>query len=152
VAHVAAMHGHLPADFDQWDIASKDGYTVAHVAAQGGYLPEGFDQWGMADSTGWAVAHTAAYHELLPVNFSQWGLVDNDGMMTVLRRLLLGGQSDEYLSRWEKGKPLCKADTDWEVFKTELPEIYQKYSISECMLDVDNDQEALQEVLRGALM
>jgi hypothetical protein len=82
---------------------------------------------------------------LLPEDFDQWGLTDENGK-TVLSYISSGIQLDEYVTRWEKKRPLCKTDADWEVFKQELPEIYQKYTISDCMLDAD-DQGALREAL-----
>jgi hypothetical protein len=152
VAQVAAMYGHLPADFDQWGLANGNGWTVAHSTARWSHLPAHFGQWDLTDRDGQAVAHVAARHGFLPVSFSQWSLVDNGGL-TVLGQLLSNiTRLDKYVARWEKERPLCKTDVDWMVFKKELPEIYQKYSISECMLDTDNDQEALQEALRGALL
>jgi hypothetical protein len=160
IAHRAAWFRYLPDDFDRWDWAAVyTGRTVAHEAAASGYLPVDFNQWALADKEGWTVAHEAAECGHLPVDFDQWGLADNKER-PVLRALLfipkavnhvVSAKSDKHMSRWGKERPLCKTDADWEVFKTELPEIYQKYSISECMLDVDNDQEALQGVSQGAL-
>lgn len=62
IAHVAALHGRLPADFDQWALADETGCTVAHVAAQCNRLPDNFKHWGLKDNAGWTVAHTAAKH------------------------------------------------------------------------------------------
>jgi hypothetical protein len=142
VAHRAAQYGYLPDNFDQWDLASNLGRTVAHDAARWGHLPAHFSQWGLMDEDGRTVVHVAVIWKHLPVDFDQWSLTNNRGL-TVLAQLLIGAQSDEYVARWEKEKPLCKTDADWEVFKKELPEIYQKYSISECMLDADNDHGTL---------
>jgi hypothetical protein len=142
VANEAAHRGFLPADFSQWGLVDNGGWTVAHAAAREGHLPADFNQWTLADNDGWTVAHTAATYGHLPADFNQWGLVNNDGL-TVLRQLLLSSaKSDKYTARWEKEGPLCKTDADWEVFKIELPEIYQKYSISGCMPD-DDKWEAL---------
>jgi hypothetical protein len=146
VAQVASMHGHLPADFDQWDLANKNGWTVAHSTAMRRHLPAHFSQWDLADNKGWTVAHIAASWGHLPVDFKQWDLADNEGL-TVLGQLLLSTRSDKFISRWEKERPLCKTDADWAVFKTELPEIHQKYIISEHMLDTDDNQMALQRAL-----
>jgi hypothetical protein len=142
-----AKHGTLPADFDQWGLTDENGWTVAHTAAwEGGLLPAGFEQWSLAGKEGWTVAHVAAMNDILPADFDQWGLAD-DKERTVLRQLLLSStRLDKYVARWGKEKPLCKTEVDWRIFKKELPEIYQKYSISECMLDAD-DQEALQGAL-----
>jgi hypothetical protein len=59
-------------------LADHNGRTVAHVAAVYGHLPKDFDQWGLADNNGWTVAHEAAKWAHLPVNFSQWDLVDGN--------------------------------------------------------------------------
>jgi hypothetical protein len=135
-----ARSGDLPAGFNQWGLAHQ-GEAVAHAAAVYGYLPDDFDQWELLNINGWTVAHVAAAYKHLPANFSRWGLVSNDGQ-TVLSYFLLASPE----TRWER-KPLCKTDADWEVFKRELPEIHQKYTIGECMLDADD-----QGALRGALL
>jgi hypothetical protein len=151
VAHIAALYRHLPDNFKQWGLASadNDGWTVAHVAAMINTLPVlgpwKFTQWDLADDNGWTVAHEAACRGNLPADFSQWGLANNDGL-TVLRRLLLN-TTNKYVDRWEKERPLCETDVDWGAFKIELPEIYQKYIISEHMLDTDDNQMALQRAL-----
>jgi hypothetical protein len=155
-----ARSGDLPADFDQWGLADENGWTVAHTAALHGHLPVGFNMWDMSNNGGWTVAHAAvtagigscpvivsAQEVLLPENFDRWGLTDGNDK-TVLSCISSGIQLDEYVTRWEKERPLCKTDADWEVFKKELPEIYQKYAISDHMLDADNDQE----VSQGALL
>jgi hypothetical protein len=36
IAHVAAEHGLLPPDFDQWDLADKYGRTVADIIREKG--------------------------------------------------------------------------------------------------------------------
>jgi hypothetical protein len=146
VAHTAALHGHLPDNFDQWELANENGWTVAHSSAIHGSLPDKFDQWDMVDNDGRPVAHIAAEYGHLLVGFNQWGLSDKSGT-SVLGYLCFCGQSDKYAARWWKERPLCRTDTDWEVFKKELSEIYQKYAISDHMLDADNDQEALQGAL-----
>jgi ankyrin repeat protein len=140
-----AQNGTLPADFDQWGLVNANGRTVAHYAAHYGNLPDNFSQWNLTDKHGWTVAHTAAWTGHLPEDFDQWGLANSTDIngLAVLSHFLRSPHSDRYLSRWKTEKPLCKTDADWEVFKVVLPEIYQKYSISECMLDVDNDQEAM---------
>jgi hypothetical protein len=38
--HAAARGGHLPEEFDKWDIADNSGWTVAHDAAAEGKLPK----------------------------------------------------------------------------------------------------------------
>jgi hypothetical protein len=95
-----------------------------------GTLPPNFNQWQLATKRGWTVAHVAAKYGHLPADFDQWGLVDNGGL-TVLRLLLLSiaESSDKHTTRWGKERPLCKTSEDWEVFKKELPEIYMKYTI-----------------------
>lgn len=50
----------LPADFTQWDLADKHGWTIAHEAARHGYLPNDFNQWRLATNTGWSAAHEVA--------------------------------------------------------------------------------------------
>jgi len=75
----AAQLGHLPADFDQWDLANRSGRTVAHSAAFCGHLPADFDQWDLADNNGVTVAHTAALSGHLPTDFDQWDLANRSG-------------------------------------------------------------------------
>jgi hypothetical protein len=143
-----AETGAFPADFDQWGLADKNGWTLAHDAAAYGQLPVlgpvGFSMWDMSNNAGWTVAHVvvSAQEVLLPEDFDQWGLTDENGK-TVLSCISFGIQLDEYVSRWVKEMPLCRTSADWEVFKKELPEIYQKYAISDHMIDADNDQGAL---------
>jgi hypothetical protein len=141
-----AKEGALPADFNQWDLVGNDGWTIAHESAMRGTIPASFSYWGaLGGVRGWTVAHIAANHQNLPDDFNQWSIADKDGL-TVLGHILrdLHTQSDKYMTRWEKERPLCRTEADWDTFKTELPDVYQKYSISEYMLDIDNDQRALQ--------
>jgi hypothetical protein len=149
VAHCAAAYGHLPADFDQWELADERGRTVAHHAAWHGRLPVGFDRWDIADSTGWSIAHEAAKRGHLPADFNLWGMLDSQGV-TVLRVVLdcMGRSTGNragfsYLEaiskRWDKEKPLCETDADWEVFKQELPEVYYKHAVNEVMSDASCD-------------
>jgi hypothetical protein len=144
-AYALAITGNLPAKFDQWGLANSDGWTVAHAAAMNGPLPLNFDLWGLDNETGWTVAHEAARYGQLPDSFSQWGM-SNNSRTSVLGCLRFSGQADEYLSRWEKEKPLCKTDADWSVFKAELPEVYYRYAVNEVMSDVHD------EVAQGALL
>jgi hypothetical protein len=138
-----AKEGTLPAAFSQWGLADEYGWTVAHWAAFHGDLPADFTLWDLADKNRYTVAHAAAVYGHLPEDFTHWGLANNDGL-TVLHQLLSSiAKSDKYMTRWEKERPLCEADEDWKVFRTELPEVYQKHTIREHMLDADNDQEAL---------
>jgi hypothetical protein len=130
-------------DFDQWDLANEAGWTIAHTAAKFGYLPADFSQWSMADNKGFTVAHHAAILGDLPVNFNQWGLVTKENE-SVLRSLLSRKYCIKFMEKWMTEKPLCRTIGDWEVFKAELPEIYQKYTISDHMLNADNDHGALQ--------
>jgi hypothetical protein len=132
---VEARAGVLPHDFNKWDMANEDGWTVAHWAALCGF-PVNFDQWDLADKNGRTVAHVAALYETLPVNFDQWGLTTNR-VPSVLSYLLISSHRDEYIARWHTEKPLCRTVTDWEVFKIELPEIYSKYAVVESFDEVD---------------
>jgi hypothetical protein len=135
-----AQSGTLAADFDQWDLANGAGWTVAHEAAQWGNLPADFDQWDSADYIGVTVAHSAAVFGNLPISFGRWGLVNNKGI-SVLRlyldkaasRRFVDDWSTKVIRKWAVEKPLCETEADWEVFKTELPEIYSKHSILENM-------------------
>jgi hypothetical protein len=140
IAHVAAAHGHLPEDFKQWGLTNKNGRTVAHSAARHGHLPSDFSRWGIADDSGWTVAHEAAEHGHLPASFSQWGLLDSKGL-SVLGQLLIGTQSNKFVSRWRDERPPCKTEADLAVFKTWLPEIYNKYAVVESFDDVNAAQE-----------
>jgi hypothetical protein len=132
-----AQEGNLSADSSQWSLIDGDGWTVAHTAAAQGCLPIDFIQWDPTDDEfGWTVGHTAATDGHLPADFDQWGLADNDGL-TILSQLLLFPHLDKHLSRWERERPLCRADADWDVFKKELPEIYTKYTVTGIM-EVNN--------------
>lgn len=79
VAHIAAMHGHLPKNFDNWGHFEISMWSVAHLAARYGHLPKDFDQWEIATIEGETVAHLAAMHGHLPPNFDKWDLRDNQG-------------------------------------------------------------------------
>ena len=70
----------LPADFDQWDLATPSGWTVAHEAAQWGCLPDGFDQWALVDDRGRTVASVAAEHGYLPEEFDQADLLEGPSL------------------------------------------------------------------------
>jgi hypothetical protein len=104
VAHVAAKHGLLPANFDQWDMAITEqrhrSRTVAHIAAENGTLPDGFDRWELATDTGWTVAHEATFYGGLPADFDRWELANNKGLtvgkMAVKHKII----TEEYLHAW----------------------------------------------------
>ncbi len=74
-----AQSGELPADSNQWDHITDNGWTMAHVAADSGTLPEGFNQWSIAGFNNSTVAHRAARFGGLPADFDQWGLMDDFG-------------------------------------------------------------------------
>jgi hypothetical protein len=81
VAHSAAYCGNLPSHFTQWELMSwnnGNSVSVAHVAARWGHLPANFDWWELADNDGWTVAHTAAMGKKLPCHFDQWSLRCDD--------------------------------------------------------------------------
>jgi hypothetical protein len=48
-----ARKGTLPADFKDWDRADKRGLTVAHEAAIWGHLPANFDRWELVSKQYW---------------------------------------------------------------------------------------------------
>lgn len=73
-----AKGGTLPPDFNMWDLADNDGWSVAHVAAGKNTPPPDFNQWGVVDKNGWAVAHQAAVWGNLPHDFNQWDLKDRN--------------------------------------------------------------------------
>ena len=62
-----AREGTLPPDFDRWEIARADGWSVAHMAAFRGRLPPDFDRWELANEAGVTVLEVYAkweyYHE-----------------------------------------------------------------------------------------
>ena len=46
LAHFAAMHGLLPAEFEHWDLANEFGVTTLRVLlGVGADVPDGFDDW-----------------------------------------------------------------------------------------------------------
>ena len=54
-----ARRGRLPKDFDSWELADGEGFSVAHAAARFWMLPPGFDRWEIADKRGWTVLREA---------------------------------------------------------------------------------------------
>jgi hypothetical protein len=49
-AHELALKDQLPADFNDWTLANKNGWIVAHVAACRGHLPADFKDWPLAEN------------------------------------------------------------------------------------------------------
>jgi hypothetical protein len=47
IAHIAAHHGYLPSDFNQWELTDIEGRTVAQVAYRHDTLPPNFDRWDL---------------------------------------------------------------------------------------------------------
>jgi hypothetical protein len=45
--------GYIPEDFDEWDIADDEGTTAAHIAAMYGLFPIDFDYWSWEDQQWW---------------------------------------------------------------------------------------------------
>lgn len=100
LAHVAARHGYLPADFKGWSwVNPDDGRTVAHVAAMYGHLPKDFYNWEMTDESGWSVGHVAADYNTLPKNFSRIGLCNKYGT-TVAHVLAIHDRLPEWFGDW----------------------------------------------------
>ena len=79
VAHAAVFFNCLPKDFNQWQLADKNGWTVAHQAAALKMLPQNFNQWDLASNYNKTVAHAAADRGNLPEGFNQWHLRDDKG-------------------------------------------------------------------------
>lgn len=101
VAHIAAAHDSLPADFNQWHLADKSGWTVAHEAARHGRLPLGFDQWDLDAGSGWTVAHECARYGYLPDNFDQWSLRERLQKQTVAHIFArAGGKFPPEFNQW----------------------------------------------------
>jgi hypothetical protein len=50
----------MPDNFDRWELADKDGWTVAHEAASLGKLPPGFSRLDLADNKGRTVAQAGS--------------------------------------------------------------------------------------------
>jgi hypothetical protein len=105
------------------------------IQAHNGDLPVNFDQWELVTHGGWTVAHEATQWDHLPDHFDRWGLTDDNGL-SVLGYFLMSQTSHtdpsvefKFMSKWSAEKPLCKTEADWDVFRTELPEIYRKYAI-----------------------
>jgi hypothetical protein len=82
VAHVAAEYGNLPSNFNQWELATKVGWTVAHEAATM-FIPDSFSKWDMTDMYGISVVMIAAAHNNLPATFDQWDMMDGSSGQTV---------------------------------------------------------------------
>ena len=64
-----ASTGTLPWNFDQWDLADENGWSVAHEAAAFSNLPKDFNQWDLISKKGWTVAQIAALWGSLPKDF-----------------------------------------------------------------------------------
>jgi hypothetical protein len=95
-----AKQGTLPPDFDQWELAGENGWTVAHSAAEYGHLPKAFDRWNLAVCNGWTVAHEAARKGTLPDDFNQWDLRDEGGR-TVAHTAARYGHLPSDFNQWE---------------------------------------------------
>jgi hypothetical protein len=94
------MYGHLPANFDQWDLTDSKGFMVAHVAARHGPLPVDFQYWALVDVGGRTVALVAACHGVLPDTFDKWPVdCDGDAMIEAAceSRRLTASQLDSLL-------------------------------------------------------
>jgi len=61
---------YFAADFKDWGLADKDGWTVAHEVVQNRCLPEDFKDWGLCDKNGITVAHEAVANGYLPMSNS----------------------------------------------------------------------------------
>jgi hypothetical protein len=100
-----AEKGTLPADFDQWELADKDGWTVAHQAAYYGHLHGTSDLWGLADKDGWTVAHVAAHQGHLPTDlpadFAYWGSVTVLSGKTVAHMAVRKGYLPVDFNQWD---------------------------------------------------
>lgn len=79
-AHNLAGAGQLPKNFNMWDLADQDGWTVGFEAASYGKLPSDFNQWDLKGPEGISIAHIAAASNTLPPNFSQWNLETDSGL------------------------------------------------------------------------
>jgi hypothetical protein len=146
IAHEAAISRKLPANYTQWLIATNNGWTVAHEALRYQKLPSDFNAWAISNELGWTVAHEAAQQGRLPDDFSEWGLMDSRAE-SVLYCMLIVHRYDNRLNqyffdKWLHERPLCKTEADWMVFKTEFPDIYNKYAISEGFLHDEVTYEA----------
>ena len=72
LAHHAATRNLIPKDGSLlYQIKDDEGFTAAHVAAAHGYLPEDFNQWELCNNSGWTVAHEAANAGCLPSDFGE---------------------------------------------------------------------------------
>jgi len=81
LAHHAATRNLIPKDGSLlYQIKDDEGFTAAHVAAAHGYLPEDFNQWELCNNSGWTVAHEAARHNGIPEGFTQWELTTTSGV------------------------------------------------------------------------
>jgi hypothetical protein len=140
IAHIAASYGNLPDDFELWGLADKDGVTVAHTAVIFKQLPDAFNQWDLGNNFGTSVGIAAAWHNRLPSTFDQWGMVSNfNGHLVTILRITVDMHKAEFVAKWEKERPLCRTEADWNTFRCVLPEIYLKYSVEDVMGDVEVD-------------
>jgi hypothetical protein len=116
-------------------------YNKYSQQARKGILPIDFNQWDLANWNGWTVAHVVVEHGHLPADFSQWGLIDNNGLSVLRHFLQKTSVSDKFMERWCAEKPLCKTKADWVVFKVELPELYSRYTVIESLDNVNAAHE-----------
>jgi hypothetical protein len=58
------LEGTLPAGFDPWRLQDATGRAVAHVVAESGHLPGDFDLWNLVHDEEAALARKTGQHEL----------------------------------------------------------------------------------------
>ena len=80
LAHFAAMHGLLPAGFEQWNLANEFGVTTLRVLlGVGADVPDGFEDWARlvdGERTVIEVARALGNRRLV-AKFEAWKLAHN---------------------------------------------------------------------------
>lgn len=151
----AARKGKLPPDFDRWDLADKDGWTVAHITAQKHQLPLGFNRWRLVDIAGRSVAQVAEDKNKLPrSNWHETGLLDyiennieKFETKTVINAAeqLAENWSSLPASKWEKTRLLEYIEKNRERFQPETlikaAEIRAEFTAKELLAAISSAPE-----------
>jgi hypothetical protein len=144
VAHIAARNGHLPKDFNRWEIADKRGTTIAHeVIRQTKKVPKGLTCWEMADETGWTVAHEVAFSAKLPRSFTRWDLADNTGW-TVAHAVAEQRAMPKRFNQWALADQDGCTVAHIAAWHDRLPPDFDQWDLE------NNDGKTVRQTLKGA--
>lgn len=115
--------GHLPSEFNEWEISDENGWSIAHLAAKAGLLPEYFNDWHISDKDGWTVAHEAAKNGNLPTGFTQWHLKDKNriSVKSIYNKKIVSDKSGDLIFRYaDLKKQLSLIESEIEQIKENI--------------------------------